>query len=63
MDPCVFCRIAQGIEPSFPVYENKHVLAFLDNNPFTEGHTLVIPKRHYINMFDIDEDAMAVISS
>jgi histidine triad (HIT) family protein len=58
MDPCVFCRIAQGMEPSFPVYENKHVLAFLDNNPFTQGHTLVIPKRHYINMFDIDEDAL-----
>ena len=63
MDPCVFCRIAQGMELSYPVFENKHVLAFLDNNPFTEGHTLVIPKRHYINMFDIDEDVLQEVIS
>ncbi|MHB1812018.1 MAG: HIT family protein [Thermoplasmataceae archaeon] len=63
MDPCIFCRIAQGMEPSYPVFENKHVLAFLDNNPFTQGHTLVIPKRHYINMFDIDEEALEEVVS
>ncbi|WP_393972005.1 HIT family protein [Oxyplasma meridianum] len=61
MDPCVFCRIVQRVEPAFTVYEDKHVMAFLDNNPFSVGHTLVIPKRHFINMFDMDEDTLCEV--
>ena len=43
---CVFCAIAAGEIPSFKVYEDDIVLAYLDINPFTKGHVLVIPKEH-----------------
>lgn len=45
------------MEQSYAIYEDKHVMAFLNHNPFSIGHTLIIPKKHYINMFDIDESA------
>lgn len=46
-DPnCVFCKIVAGELPSTKVYENDHVLAFMDIGPIVKGHTLVIPKEH-----------------
>lgn len=44
---CVFCKIVAGRIPSIRVYEDADTLAFLDINPVTKGHTLVIPRRHY----------------
>lgn len=44
---CIFCRIIAGQIPCYKVYENKDVLAFLDINPISDGHTIVIPKAHY----------------
>jgi len=44
---CVFCRIVEGTIPSTRVYEDSDVLAFMDINPVTKGHTLVIPKAHH----------------
>jgi histidine triad (HIT) family protein len=41
---CVFCGIVEGEIPSFKVYEDEQVLAYLDINPFAKGHTLVIPR-------------------
>jgi histidine triad (HIT) family protein len=52
---CIFCKIARGEMPSRKVYENKKVIAFLDVNPISKGHVLVIPKKHFKNIFDIDE--------
>lgn len=49
---CLFCKIVKGKIPCYKVYEDKKVFAFLDINPITKGHTLVIPKKHYENMFD-----------
>ena len=49
---CVFCAIAAGEIPSFKVYEDDLVLAYLDISPFTEGHTLVIPKVHSEGLLD-----------
>ena len=43
---CIFCAIAAGEIPSFKLYEDDLVLAYLDINPFTRGHALVIPKAH-----------------
>lgn len=43
---CVFCKIAAGEIPCTKVYEDEHVLAFLDISPVTRGHTLIIPKKH-----------------
>ncbi|MDX1612645.1 MAG: HIT family protein [Candidatus Thermoplasmatota archaeon] len=46
MSDCIFCKIIQGEIPSNKVYEDDHVFAFLDINPLTNGHTLVVPKVH-----------------
>lgn len=55
---CVFCAIAEGEIPCFKVYEDDLVLAYLDINPFTEGHTLVIPKAHYAGLLDTPTDLL-----
>jgi histidine triad (HIT) family protein len=47
MENCIFCKIVRGEIPSAKVLENEKVLAFLDINPVSKGHTLVIPKIHY----------------
>ena len=46
-DDCIFCKIITGDIPCHKIYENGEVLAFLDVNPLSDGHTLVIPKAHY----------------
>ncbi len=60
---CVFCAIAEGEIPSFKVYEDDLVLAYLDINPFTKGHTLVIPKAHTSGMLDTSDETLAAIIS
>ncbi len=51
---CIFCKIVAGEIPSFKVYEDEATLAFMDINPLTEGHLLVVPKRHHETIFDAD---------
>lgn len=58
---CIFCAIAAGEIPSFKVYEDDLVLAYLDINPFSEGHTLVIPKAHTAGLLDTDDATLAAI--
>jgi histidine triad (HIT) family protein len=53
---CLFCKIAAREIPANIVYENEKVIAFLDIAPVNPGHTLVIPKKHYANMEEINED-------
>jgi histidine triad (HIT) family protein len=55
MADCIFCKIIKGEMPSWKVYENEHVYAFFDINPITRYHTLVIPKKHSVDIFDIEE--------
>ncbi|NYZ74275.1 HIT family protein [Candidatus Micrarchaeota archaeon] len=55
MDDCIFCKIGAGKIPSAKVYEDERFLAFLDINPVSPGHTLLIPKKHVDNLFDIEE--------
>ncbi|MFC1727184.1 HIT family protein [Patescibacteria group bacterium] len=50
---CVFCKIVKGQLPCWKIYEDNDFLAFLDITPFTEGHTLVIPKKHYRWVWDV----------
>jgi histidine triad (HIT) family protein len=52
---CVFCKIIKGEIPAYKVYEDEFVLAILDINPLSKGHTLVIPKRHYARLTEMDE--------
>ena len=58
---CIFCAIAAGEIPSFKVYEDEQVLAYLDINPFSKGHTLVIPKKHSAGLVDTDDETLAVV--
>jgi len=61
MDNCIFCKIVRGEIPAEKIYEDDHTVAFLDINPASKRHTLVIPKKHYINMFDIPADELAYV--
>lgn len=58
---CIFCAIADGEIPSFKVYEDDLVLAYLDINPFAKGHTLVIPKAHSEGLLDTDDETLAAV--
>ncbi len=57
MSECIFCQIVSGQIPSSKVYEDEEVLAFLDITQVTTGHTLVIPKKHYRNVLEMDAEA------
>lgn len=52
---CIFCKIINEEIPSYTLYENDCVKCFLDVNPQCNGHTLIIPKKHFKDAFDIDE--------
>ncbi|MET1029464.1 HIT family protein [Domibacillus tundrae] len=56
MDNCIFCKITNGDIPSAKVYEDKNVYAFLDISQVTKGHTLIIPKVHKENIFELEEE-------
>ena len=58
---CVFCAIAAGEIPCFKVFEDDFALAYLDINPFSEGHTLVIPKAHTTGRLDTPEETLAAL--
>ena len=55
---CIFCKIASGEIPSFKIYEDDIVIAFLDINPDSDGHTLIIPKKHFNDLDDIDLETL-----
>ena len=51
---CLFCKIINKEIPSYKIYEDEIVYAFLDINPDSVGHTLIVPKKHYLDLNDID---------
>ncbi|MCF8144736.1 MAG: HIT family protein [Deltaproteobacteria bacterium] len=61
MDECIFCKIVKGEIPSFKVYEDEKVLAFEDINPISPGHTLIIPRRHARDLWEISDDDLTAI--
>ena len=56
---CLFCKIIRGEIPSYTVFENDDVKAFLDISQVTKGHTLIIPKKHLVNLFDYSQEDAA----
>ena len=56
MENCIFCKIINKQIPSSVVYEDDDVIAFLDISQATIGHTLVVPKKHYENIFELNQD-------
>ncbi len=55
MPDCIFCKIVRGELPSHKLYEDDKTFAFLDIHPVNPGHTLVIPKKHAVDVFEIEE--------
>lgn len=56
MADCIFCAIAAGEAPATIVDEDADTVAFMDINPWQRGHALVVPRRHYENLLEIDPD-------
>ncbi|MEZ4708444.1 MAG: HIT family protein [Caldilineaceae bacterium] len=63
MPDCIFCKIARREAESWPVYADDKVYAFLDIEPASEYHTLVIPRNHYENIFDVPESELLAVMS
>ncbi len=61
MEDCIFCKIVAGTIPSVKIYENDKVFAFADINPILEGHSLIIPKIHAENLWEIPDDYLKEI--
>lgn len=59
MSDCLFCKIIDGSIPSTKIYEDEYVYAFMDIGPLTKGHTLLIPKEHCANVFEMSEETAA----
>ena len=61
MEDCIFCKIVKGEIPSFKVYEDEKVFAFGDINPISPGHTLIIPKKHAQDLWEISGDDLTAV--
>jgi len=61
MSECIFCQIIRKQALANIVYEDEQVVAFLSNRPVNEGHTLVVPKKHYENIYAISEEEAAYL--
>ncbi len=53
---CIFCKIINNEIPSYTIYEDEYVKCFLDVNPTENGHTLIVPKKHFVDNSDIDNE-------
>jgi histidine triad (HIT) family protein len=62
-DDCIFCAIVAGTAPAHRVAETDRALAFMDIFPASRGHTLVIPKAHSANLFEIDDASVQAVAS
>ena len=59
MDPdCIFCKLANGVFPTNFIYEDEDFKVILDANPATKGHSLILPKKHFKNLLDADEEIL-----
>jgi histidine triad (HIT) family protein len=62
-DPdCLFCKIVAGEVPSETIAEDERTVSFMDINPATRGHALVIPKAHAVNLLQIEPDDLAAVA-
>lgn len=57
-DNCIFCKLANGDIPTNTIYEDEDFRVILDNSPATKGHALILPKEHFSDMFEIDEETL-----
>lgn len=59
---CIFCKIVAGEIPSYKIYENESILAFLDIAPVNPGHVLVITKKHFLNLEEVTEEQLCALA-
>lgn len=59
--PCIFCSVVEVTLSSHTILEDADTVAILDIHPLTTGHTLVIPRRHFPNLFELPEDIAAAV--
>jgi histidine triad (HIT) family protein len=59
MSSCIFCEIVSKKSPAHILYEDEHILSFLDIAPMNEGHALVIPKQHHANLREIPPNVLS----
>ncbi len=57
-DDCLFCKIIKKEVPSFILYEDEDLIVILDAYPDADGHTLIIPKKHYNDILELDNDTL-----
>ena len=57
-DNCIFCKLANGIIPTNSIYEDDDFNVILDASPAAKGHVLILPKEHYANIFEIEEETL-----
>ena len=62
-EDCIFCKILAGELPAQMVDEDEHTAAFMDINPWTRGHAVVVPRRHSRNLYEIDDEDLARTAS
>lgn len=56
---CIFCKLANGDIPTNSIYEDEDFRVILDASPATKGHALILPKQHYANVYEIEEEVFA----
>ena len=62
MNECIFCKIMNGEIPSYTIYEDDDLKVFMDINPDTNGHMLVVPKKHIVDFTELDDDTAVKIN-
>ena len=55
-DDCIFCKLANGVFPTRVVYEDETFTVIMDNGPVTKGHSLILPKEHYDNIYELPDE-------
>ena len=58
MEDCIFCKLANGKVPCQTVYEDDIVRVFMDANPNADGHMLIVPKKHYEDFIELDDETI-----
>lgn len=60
-DDCIFCKIANGIIPSHTLYEDENFKVIFDLGPATKGHALILPKKHFDNIYEMDDETASKV--
>lgn len=60
-DNCIFCKLANGDIPTNAIYEDEEFKVILDASPATRGHALILPKNHFANIYEVDDETAAKI--